>query len=388
MILRNYLRLAMAIAISVIFLSCNNNKRDANDDSSLTAITENNAKRANELIQPNPELTGEQNAVLPNCQYEIEQDKEKYPGLRIDMTGVQDKNTSDWVDLYGSGDPNQNLWVEIDGVPKYVKALNSDSLNSIGGVHFMPVDIVFLVDNSTSMYEEADAIARDIRGWAKELANNGLDAKFATVGYDGAITGAIDLTTVDNLSQWLSKGTGIDRTRGFSGPNAQSLRGKASAYATGGGDLNECAMAALRFADQNFTFTPGAPRVYVNFTDENNQPAGRSAFSVESLKTDWDASRGSIHTVFSDDKQLDRDESNSKMSDLTGGTVMYTNNAFRGVTLSNLPVTLALRNSHVLNIRDIHDYIDGKEHDVKITVKTPDGKVQGERIYKMLLPPR
>ena len=335
------------------------------------------------VLSPNPELTEDQNAIIPNIQYATEL-KNKFPGLRIEMTGVQDKNTSEWIKLYGTGDPAQNLWIEIDGKPQHIQVGNIDSRESNVP---LPVDIVFLVDNSSSMDDEADVIARDIVAWTNSLKDAGFDVKVGCVGHDGMINGAIDLSAPEELSAWLSKGHGTMRTRGFTGVNAGALQSAAPSYQTGGGDMNECPVAALRYADANFSFRQGASRLYLNFTDEPNQYAGKSNFSVSSLKNNWDTSKGTVHTIFSEDRQWDKDESNRLLSEYTGGTVSYTNPSFSNISLAKLPVTSAMMNFHLISIKDIHDFIDGENHDVHLTVKSPDGKIQGERVFQVVFPP-
>ena len=319
--------------------------------------------------------------VLPGIESSvIEQDGETI--LRLIMMGIQDPVTKDWVQLKGSNMPDRNLWVEIDGNPMYNEAYN---LNGSNMQMKVPVDLVFLVDNSGSMDDEANAIARDIIEWSKSLANQGFDVRYACVGYGGYISGAIDFTNETALSTWLQEGEGTSRTMGFAGNNASTLRNAASRYALSNDvDIYECGMAALRFADENFTFRNGADRIYINFTDEANQNVGKSRFSVESLQTDWDATRGTIHTVFSDSPADDRGESNARMSELTGGTVIYTDPYFTNVSLPSLPVTQAMTNAHVIDVWNAKKYVDGQPHDLRLTIRTPDGHVQTERRYNMI----
>ena len=144
-------------------------------------------------------------------------------------------------------------------------------------------------------------------------------------------------------------------------------------------------MAALRFADENFTFTPGANRIYINFTDEPNQTAYIDRFSVESLKTDWQTSQGTIHTVFSDQRYYDVNESNRLMSEYTGGTVIYTDNRFSNMTLDALPVTDAMQNSYIIRFTNIEKYMDNRSHNIKITVVSPDNNVKTERTFPITI---
>lgn len=327
----------------------------------------------------NPVITGDYTATMPNIQTAVVYE-DGNAVFRIDMTGIQDRTSHEWIRLYGTNEKQQNVWVEVDDTPKGIKVYNTiDDAKD----RTVPIDMIFLVDNSGSMDQEANAIARDIIEWATYLDNGVLDIQFACVGYDGAITGAIDLTSVENLSNWLQEGSGTSRTRGFSGPNARTLENATSKYRTGGSSENECGMAALRFANDNFNFTRGSNRIYVNFTDEPNQPAGNPDFSVEWLKTGWEPGMGTIHTVFSDGRETGK-EYNYLMSDYTGGTVLNTNSSFSGVSLFDLPVTDAVQNSYIIRLTNIQEYMDRKPHRVKITVKTSDRSVQVERIYNVI----
>ncbi|MBD5300348.1 MAG: VWA domain-containing protein [Bacteroides sp.] len=335
--------------------------------------------------QPNPELGGEPNASIPNIQYTTV-DEDGSAVFRIDMTGIQDQSTLDWLRLLGTGEVGQNVWVEIDGQPKGVKVYNTADDNNERSV---PVDLVFLVDNSGSMSEEANTIARDITTWAEKLSKTSLDIKFGCVGYDGAITGAVNITSYQNLSNYLNRDDawGTGRTIGFDGSEADIMKFNSNkeSYRTGGYSDAECGMAALRFATDMFTFRKDANRIFVNFTDEPNQPRGNANFSVESLKTDWNTNLGTIHTVFSEYQSYDRNESNRLMSEYTGGTVIYTNSSFTSVTLENLPVTDAMRNSYVIRISNIREFMDGQTHNVRITILSPDGTVRAERTFQVVL---
>lgn len=332
--------------------------------------------------QPNPDLGGEPNATIPNIQYTTV-DEDGSAVFRIDMTGIQNQETLEWLRLLGTGEIGQNIWIEIDSQPKGVKVYNTIDDNKERSV---PVDLVFLVDNSGSMSEEADVIARDITFWAEKLSKTSLDIKFGCVGYDGAINGAVDITSYQELSDYLNRDgvRGVRRTKDFWN-NAETLSAETEKYRTGGNSSRECGMAALRFATDLFSFRKDANRIFVNFTDEPNQNHSIERFSVESLKTDWDTSLGTIHTVFSANASNDNYEANRLMSEYTGGTVLYTNPSFTDVTLENLPITDAMRNSYVIRVSNIRELIDGKTHEVRITILSSDGSVRAERRFEVML---
>lgn len=337
---------------------------------------------------PNPSID-KANALLPNFQYTIE-DVDGHKVMRLDMTGVMNSKTYDWLKLYGTDKSNvqrQNVWVSVDGKPKGVLVSNAsdgedDSLT-------MMADLVFLVDNSGSMNDEADAIARDIISWSKKLSNSNIDIQFGCVGYgyNGPVCGAMNMTSANLLSTYLDRASGIYRTIGFSGTDASSLQTYAKNFPVVWG---ECGAMALAYADSYFKFRTGSNRIYVNFTDEPNQPGGvDDRFSVEYLKDqkNWNTTQGTVHTVFSSDTTFTASKSYEKpwlMSRYTGGTELYTLSDFSGISLSTLPVTGAMQNSYVIRFTKIDDFLDGKTHQINITVISADGSVKAEKSYSVV----
>lgn len=344
--------------------------------------------------EQNPTI-GSPTTYIPNIQF-TEEDYNGYPVIRLDMTGISNPQTFDWLKLYGTGGSGknvQNIWISIDNTPKSILVYNnSDDKESKA----IKTDLVFLVDNSGSMGEEADAVARDILTWSSALSNSNLDIRFGCVGYyeDGYIDGAMNLTDAKSLSTYLNRTTGTERTEGFSGSDASNLSKSASSssYTIPAGE--ECGTLALFFANDKFSFRTGANRIYVNFTDEPNQPGGNSNFSVETLNSSssinrWSSAQGTVHTVYSADtttysEKLYYKEKPWKMSWYTGGTILKAPSDFSGVSLENLPVTGAMENSYIIRFTNIDQYMDGKYHTVKITILSSDKKVRAEKSFYIL----
>ncbi|MDE5672185.1 MAG: VWA domain-containing protein [Duncaniella sp.] len=370
------------LSCAALLCACAFPLTSCSDDDDKTTPEDRTDIPKDNLAQPNPELGDEPNATIPNIQYTTV-DEEGAAVFRIDMTGIQDKATLEWLRLLGTGEIGQNIWIEVDGQPKGVKVYNTADDNN---ERTLPIDLVFLVDNSASMSQEADAIARDITAWAEKLSKTSLDINFGCVGYNGAITGAVNITSYQNLSDYLNrpKVTGTNRTKEFSGSEADITLFNEQKDNYNAGYNYECGMAALRFATDLFTFRKNANRIFVNFTDEPNQNHKIDRFSVESLRGDWDTTLGTIHTVYSASQSSDKNEANRLMSEYTGGTVIYTNSSFTGVTLEDLPVTDAMRNSYVVRITNIRDLMDGQPHEVRITILSEDGTVRAERTFTVI----
>ena len=336
---------------------------------------------------PNPDI-GYPTTNIPNFQYTVEQEG-KNVIIRVDMTGIQDPQTLEWLRLAGTGGSKgnkQNVWVSVDGRPKGIAVYNNADNESN---KVIMADLVFLVDNSGSMSEEADAIARDIVAWASRLARSNLDVKFGCVGYDdyGKISGALNITGLKTLSNYFGRTDGTSRTVGFEGPDAAILENAASSYPV---PYCECGVIALRFADASFSFRRSANRIYVNFTDESNQPDGNKEYSVEYVNSQqrWEPSKGTIHTVYSGDTTfMERElyfEKPWKMSRYTGGTELYASSDFEGISLDRLPVTGAMQNSYIIRFTNVEEFMDGASHSVKVTILSEDERVRAEKIFSVV----
>jgi hypothetical protein len=339
---------------------------------------------SDEEATPNPDVE-DPNVSIPNIITDV-QDKI----IRIDMSGIllpkpegNPNAPHAYLRLYGTGEQEQNVWLSVDDVPKAVHAYNNIDGSQSGEILN---DVVFLIDNSGSMDDEANAIARDIVEWAQTLSQS-IDIRFAIVGYDGRITGAINFTTQDNIATYLNRSTGVYRTCGFSGDDAAALEAAAGKY--GGTSATECPMMALHYANDNLAFREGANRVYVNFTDEPNESYGRDEYSVHYLASqdNWDPANGTIHTVYSSTDNQYNDSGTVErpwmMSEYTGGTVLFTNASFTGVSLNDLPVTGSMKNTYVVKFSNVMQYMDNKKHTIKLTVMTIDRMVRAEREYEV-----
>jgi hypothetical protein len=352
---------------------------------------------SDEIATANPVISTEDlNTLLPNFNYSVYKEGSWYV-IRLDMTGVQDPFTGDWVKLYGPGDSRQNVWLSIDDMPKGFSITNT--ADEEGAQQTKAVDLVFLVDNSGSMSEEANALANQVLAWSQKLEASELDMRFGLVGYDGRITGGINLGVVEELNQFLNNGSsGTSRTMHFTSKEGDDWNTWRSKYWVDD-YVDECGVAALRLADENFNFRTGANRAYVNFTDEANYSKGLDEFNVTYVmhKENWPSTKGTIHNVISTDS-LDYwltgvcnenpllYQRPWNMSDYTGGTTKFVPSSFAGVTLDDLPITGALQNSYIIKFTNIEHLFDGNEHDVHITVKSasPNGEILADKNFNII----
>lgn len=169
------------------------------------------------------------NLVLPQPQFYMEEGSNN-DVLCMSLTGIQTPDTEEWMKLYGTGSTEQNIWAEIDGKPKAITVTNSGELARVASrANFAATkakaDVVFLVDNSGSMSQEANQIANEIVSWSQTLSQV-MDVQFGCVGQPdyGSINGAIDITSVENLHAYLNRSgvSGTSRTRGFEDPELQT----------------------------------------------------------------------------------------------------------------------------------------------------------------------
>ena len=297
--------------------------------------------------------------------------------IRVNLLGVVNPVTQQPLTLvadYGTGD--YNFYLEEDEILKGVK------LTKVGSGTSLAADVVFLVDNSGSMDQEADSVANSIIEFADLLANSGLNVNFACVGYQyGEVNGGINFTTKTKLQNYLTNRPyiyyGTDRTIGFSGPDSAELEDVAYYYAYP--DLSsENGVMGIFFADSLYHWRAGAQRVFINFTDEPTQPNGYYRWSTEYLCNNL--SNATVHTVFSEDTTYYSwtdlwDERPWLMSQCTGGTIKFVDSYATGLNLADLPVAGALSNSYLVEFITAGS---NAVHTVVITIKDTgvDGMIE------------
>lgn len=304
----------------------------------------------------------------------------------MQMTGVKDPVTDQYIAMAGTGDPNQTCWVQVDGTNKGILVTKGSAREKA-----LLADIVFTVDNSGSMDAEADSIALQITQWVNYLQSQGLDLQVGVVGYDSYVTGALNLTGSTQLYSYLNNRTyygepiyGTMRTMGFFGSDSAYLANNAAPFGYAWG---ENGVLAVKFANQYFNWRAGANRIYVNFTDEPNQPGGEenAQWSVIDMETNWHPTQGTIHTVFSEDTTYYSgywsdyyDEKPWRLSEITGGTYIFVLPDASDLNLNQLPVTGALAETFTI------EYMNNEgagPHTVKIIIENTNGN-DGARTYE------
>lgn len=306
--------------------------------------------------------------------------------IKINLIGVVDPVTNQNINFIA----NQTLFVKEDGKVKGIK------ISNVGNGTTLNADLVFVVDNSGSMEEEADSVASKIITFVNYLTNRGINLRVGCVGYRyGDVNGAINLTDANSLKKYLTSRvgeyginvSGTSRTEGYSGSDSSKLYNEAQKFAT----VNEeNGILGVCFADTFFTWRgSGAARVYINFTDEPVQNAGNKYWSAPGLKLRWKPEKGTIHTVFSLDSYYwnnnvpdtanvyywdNNDERPWELSWLSGGTIKFIHSDAADLDLTTLPVTGALASSALVEFITSDP---AKQHTIEITIKngnTADGK--------------
>lgn len=307
------------------------------------------------------------------------------------ITGIKDPVTGNFINLQGTGTgANQTCWLQLDGTNKGILVTKGSArLKSLA------VDIAFIVDNSGSMGQEADSVAYQIVSWINYLQTNrpDLSLNVASVGFSvsGDINGALNFTTVQNLSSYLTTRvgyygqpvTGTYRTEGFAGPDSATLA--TNAYNFQGQVYDENAIVGLKYGNQFLNWRAGANRVYIVFTDEPTQPNNDTNFCTENFKNTW-GNNGTVHVVFSEDTtymtsywQPMQNERPWLLATYSGGTSLFVNSSASNLNLNQLPLTGAL--IETVTIEFSIPTTSKATHDVKLFIKNGTTS-DGAREYK------
>jgi hypothetical protein len=350
--MRKLLLIMMLVFTSLIYFSCDTaeNPEDQNTDipGDPTGVN-----------VPTPT----KNNIIPSASFSAAGSR-----VKLNMLGLIDPTTNLPLALsYNSSNPQaSNIFVEEDGIVQGLK------VSKVGTGNILTADVVFLVDNSGSMSEEADSVAASIIEFANFLQASGLDVKFAVVGYVGYPNGGINFTNAQTLSSYLERNTGTSRTRYFAGIDSAALTDRADNFGNAAG---ENGVIAAIFADSVYAWRSGAQRVFINFTDEPTQSLTNGMWN-NAMGCSLLSGKATVHTVFSDDStgyswDFD-DERPWELSTCTGGTIKFIPYDATGLSLKDLPVAGALANSYLV------EYVSAKTgvlHVVKVTIitSTADG---------------
>lgn len=361
--------LPLILAAALIFAGCDSAESDPPKDSDIPPDPTN-------VTVPEPTI----NNIQPTGT--ITPSNDNPSRIQVNLTGLINPVTNAPITLfYNPENPgSSNIFITEDGTVKGLK------VTKVGSGTVLTADVVFVVDNSGSMFEEADSVASSIIEFANFLQASGLNVQFAVVGYDGPVTGAVNFTSAQAISDYLNRSTGISRTRGFAGPDSAAVHTKAKTFASG--VFGENGAMAVLFADSTFSWRTGAQRVFINFTDESTQP-GNQLFWTTALMCGLIGGKATVHTVYSGPADTSSGLNGSwsqfherpwEMSLCTGGTIIFIPQDATGLNLKNLPVAGALANSYLVEYKAGST---GKTHTVIITIKetNADGKRQYEVVY-------
>jgi hypothetical protein len=350
--MRKLLFILTLVVTSLIYFSCDTTEdpQDQNTDipGDPTGVT-----------VPTPT----KNNILPSASFSTTGSR-----VKLNLLGLLDPTTNQPLALsYNASNPQaSNIFVEEDGVVQGLKVAK------VGTGNVLTADIVFLVDNTGSMDDEADSVAASIVEFANYLQASGLDVKFAVVGFGyGDVDGGINFTNSSLISAYLNRDIGTDRTKGFSGSDSAALEARAFSF---GSARDENGVIAASFADSVYSWRAGAQRVFINFTDEETQ--SNSIEWTNAVGCGLFGGKATVHTVYSGPADTSNgvnrawDVDNERpweLSTCTGGTIKFIPEDATGLNLKDLPVAGALANSYLV------EYVSAKTgiaHVVKVTVYT------------------
>jgi hypothetical protein len=292
--------------------------------------------------------------------------------IQLNLLELRHPVTNKLIDLnYDSSNPlNSNIFIAEDGIVKGLK-ITKASPSSV-----KVIDIVFAVDNSTSMEHQNDIIATNVIEFATFLVNSGLDVRFSVVGYVGRVTGAINFTDLNSLSGYLTKGWGVNRTRGFGGADSASLENNSFLYADGpDAPSGQNGIVGILFADTHFNWRTNASKVFINFTDDGIHSNGKK-WNVNHLCNTL-AGRATVHSVFSQDTTLipwsNLIEKPWAMSECTGGKALFVQQNQNLYNLASLPVTQVLSNSYMIEFKKNDEVVLERVIELFIRASNADG---------------
>lgn len=356
---------------------------------------------------------GNNGVAIPDCSFGKSAANEKI--CAVNIPGM--KVNGEYVQLAGTGMAGQTVWLTVNGKEKGCYVVPKDDAD---GEKLM-LDIVFLVDNSSTMADEANNVAKGMKAWYDHLSSQpNLDVKVGSVGfaymYDNyspiqsvnigtGVSGALDMTGGTEFDAYLNQrkridgnpATGTQRTQGFGGSNAADLFESAKTLnAAAAPSEGECVVIALKYADRYFNWRQGANRIYVVFTDIYNY-ATKEGYRVADIDKSFN---GTVYTVWSESKpsylgsvteqnpwwlSINTGAVLEKDALKTGnGGVLYVNSTASDLDLiNNFDVTGVALNTRTVQFyaAEESDGVANGKHRVKVTVCDKTGKLVGVREY-------
>lgn len=208
-----------------------------------------------------------------------------------------------------------------------------ESVESVGGGTSSAADICFVVDGSGSMSREVDGVRESIEDFAQYLTGEGLDVRFAGVGYLSDVYSHIDFTSdIPSLRNWL---------------NGLTSSG-----------ITENGVNAVKYAVDELSWRAGAQRIIVVLTDEDFDDWNGSP-GLEQLINDL---RGSYACHAICDREYRPDQGAPALAVGTGGTTMDLPSD-GNVDLTTLPLGSTILQGYLIRFRSVPTDTD---HDIRL----------------------
>ncbi len=190
-----------------------------------------------------------------------------------------------------------DILITENGVPQDVQ-----SLSLITSQNRVPIDFVFLIDQTGSMGGHIDAVKQNIDDFTTRLAAKGIDYRLGLVVFDDRVASRHWLTdNLDEFKGWISEIT-----------------------AEGGGDVAENALEALRAAT-GMNFRSSANRCIVLITDApfHQYGSGRTMYTARTMRAVLNRYEMRTFCITSPE-----DKDYNILADGTGGQVFDINRPF------------------------------------------------------------
>lgn len=266
-------------------------------------------------------------------------------------------------------------------------ALPASQFDVTTGIGHVGADVVFIQDLSSSMDGPIASVRNTVTAFASNLAAQGLDVRFGSVGYSGP--GTVPSTPAGSRAEFL--GPIEDLT------DATTFRNFVATQwiSVGGGDVPENGLEAIEYAMDHISWRAGAARILIDITNSGHHTASdncdddgpctdQTLASISQLL----AGRAVVHVVAPADV-ASRTQNGSldpwALATVTGGQQIQLGNG--NFDLTQIGVTDAIAATTRLTFRSASSTSAPENLRVRVTINGLTSELQAGLITYQVVPP-